>query len=76
MKVKGKPKLWRSLKTGNTFPYEEYVNHGYGGIHRGKKDLPHDEYPYTIDYEEIEEPEWRIRALEVWKTIKNDTAGG
>jgi hypothetical protein len=36
--------------TGNEYPKEEYTNHGHGGVYRGFKDLPKDEYPYTIKY--------------------------
>jgi hypothetical protein len=49
-KPKGTPKYYKSLLTGNTFIFEEYSNHGYGGIKHGLKDLPHDQYPYTILY--------------------------
>ena len=36
--------------TGIEYPKEEYINHGEGGIKRGFKDLPKDEYPYTVKY--------------------------
>jgi hypothetical protein len=36
--------------TGNEYSKEEYINHGKGGVYRGFKDLPKDEYPYTIKY--------------------------
>lgn len=49
---KGRPEYFKSLVTGNTFLYEEYANHGYGGLKHGRKDLPKDEYPYTILYNE------------------------
>lgn len=55
--MKEKPKYWVSLKTGNKYPYYEYINHGWGGERHGKKDLPK-EYPYTIEYEESEIPLW------------------
>lgn len=50
---------YKSLKTGNLFSKEEYVNHGFGEdiIWRDKKDLPKDEYPYTI-HSEITKPKW------------------
>ncbi len=48
--MKNKPTHWVSLKTGNKYPYKEYCNHGKGGIYRGYKDLPKDEYPYTLTY--------------------------
>lgn len=38
-------------RLGNKFLLIEYSNHGYGGIHHGTKDLPKDEYPYTIQFE-------------------------
>lgn len=49
---KGRPEYFKSLVTGNTFRYEDYANHGWGGIKRGRMDLPKDEYPYTILYNE------------------------
>jgi len=54
-KVCGKPVFYVSDVTGNKYPYDEYHNHGWGGIKRGFKDLPHDEYPYSTEskYEEI-----------------------
>ena len=42
--------LWKSLKTGNEFSRDEYLNHGYGGIRKGLIDLPTDEYPYGLIY--------------------------
>jgi hypothetical protein len=36
--------------TGNEYSIDEYCNHGKKGIYRGFKDLPKDEYPYTIKY--------------------------
>jgi hypothetical protein len=60
--------------TGTLYPYygeERYNNHGFGGIYNftGKpheargpwRDLPRDEYPYTIEYEFLY-PEW-VRPL-------------
>lgn len=40
-------------KLGNEYPKDEYANHGQGGVYRGYKDLPLDEYPYTIKYQTI-----------------------
>ena len=57
------PEYWKSLKTNNLFNYNKYNNHGYGGIKRGKEDLPKDEYPYTIKYKEIEIPKWLENSL-------------
>ncbi len=37
--------------TGIEYSYEEYLNHGYGGLYRYRKDLPHDEYPFSVKYE-------------------------
>jgi len=34
--------------TGNKYPKDEYHNHGWGGIKYNFKDLPHDEYPYSV----------------------------
>lgn len=56
--MKQKPKYWKSLLTGNEFVYLDYANHGYGGIKEAKKDLPKDEYPYTIVYEEEKDFWW------------------
>lgn len=47
-----------SLLTGNKYPYYEYANHGKTMEYRGFKDLPADEYPYTIEYEEPKTPLW------------------
>jgi len=47
-----------SLTTGNKYPYDEYCNHGWGGIKESKKDLPKEEYPYTIEYDELKIPLW------------------
>lgn len=41
---------YKSLFTGKEYSWEEYSNHGYGGLKHGKKDLPKDEYPYTYVY--------------------------
>lgn len=37
-------------KTGKEYPKHEYSPHGKGGVYRGFKDLPKDDYPYTIKY--------------------------
>jgi len=37
---------YKSKVTGKIYDRSEYVNHGYGGVKNGFKDLPHDEYPY------------------------------
>lgn len=55
---KTKPKFWVSLITGNKFPYKEYANHGKVIEYRGFKDLPENEYPFTIEYEEPLIPIW------------------
>lgn len=53
------PKNWVSLKTGNKYSFNEYSNHGYGGLSPinqyvwGAKrylDLPKDEYPFTVEF--------------------------
>jgi hypothetical protein len=45
--------------SGKEYPIEDYNNHGWGGIKTinilnvglvSKKDLPHDEYPYSIKH--------------------------
>ena len=50
--VKTKPKSYKSYISGIEYPYNEYHNHGYVGIKLGFKDLPIDEYPYSIIYED------------------------
>lgn len=51
--------LWHeSQVTGKRYAYDEYTNHGYGGIKYGFKDLPADEYPYTVIYEDRPKPKW------------------
>lgn len=48
-----------SNKTGKRYPAEDYLNHGWGGVKRGFKDLPHDEYPYSVvEEDENEAPEF------------------
>jgi len=37
-------------KDGNEYPMKEYINHGWGGIKNGLKDLPKEGYPYTVKY--------------------------
>jgi len=44
-----KPAFYISI-TGEKFPYGEYVNHGYGGVHRNAKDIPKDGYPYALEF--------------------------
>lgn len=41
---------YKSLVNGNTYSRQEYVNHGFGEavIWKGKKDLPKNEYPFTL----------------------------
>jgi hypothetical protein len=46
-----RPAFHVSEVTGNRYPYDEYTNHGWGGVKYGFKDLPHDEYPYFLEYE-------------------------
>lgn len=50
-------KYWKSLVTGNEYDWDEFENHGYGGIReygdwggvfKRKRDLPKAGYPYTI----------------------------
>lgn len=41
-----------SKVTGNRYSKNEYLNHGKGGVYRGFKDLPKDEYPYMIERED------------------------
>ena len=48
---------YKSLITNKLYNKEEYCNHEYGGVSRGYKDLLHDEYPYTLVYEETK-PKW------------------
>lgn len=37
--------------SGTLYDKEEYANHGFGGIYKGFKDLPKDDYPYTKKYD-------------------------
>jgi len=38
-------------RTGKLYPVKDYVGHGKGGVDQwGFKDLPKDEYPFTIIY--------------------------
>jgi hypothetical protein len=69
---KTRPAAYKSLVTGNVFEYGpgKYSNHGYGGIktvfnpktkeYEEYQDLPADEYPYTILYEDpvLSKPAW------------------
>lgn len=48
--IKEIPIFFVSEKTGNEYDYNLYINHGKGGIYKGKLDLPLDEYPYYIKY--------------------------
>ncbi len=59
--MKNKPIFWKSLKTGVEYSYNEYCNHENGGTHKGYKDLPIDEYPYTIIFEEVI-PLWKLNS--------------
>ncbi len=63
--MKNKPIFWKSLKTGMEYSYAEYCNHGRNEIitfdHKEYKDLPSDEYPYTIIFEEIV-PLWKLNS--------------
>lgn len=45
----GSPKFFKSDVTGNLYDYERYRNHGHGAFQRFI-DLPKDEYPYSIIY--------------------------
>lgn len=38
--------------SGEQFPADRYVNHGYGGVHRERLDLPADGYPYAVVIED------------------------
>lgn len=50
--IKTKSKTYKSDISGKEYPYNEYSNHGYGGTKIGFKDLPYDEYPYSVIYED------------------------
>ncbi len=45
---KSEPDNWKSLVTGNLFPYSEYSNIGVDKL--GYKALPKNEYPFTLVY--------------------------
>lgn len=47
-------KIYKSLKTGREYSALEYCNHGRDVEYYGLKDLPGDEYPYTIFHKEPE----------------------
>ena len=49
---KPRPRSFKSMITGNEYDYNEYSNHGQGGNYKGYRDLPKDEYPYTVIYNE------------------------
>lgn len=55
-KVLGKPMYYVSEITGNKYPYDDYINHGWGGIKYTYKDLPLDEYPYSVESKYEENP--------------------
>lgn len=68
---KTRPVAYKSLITGKTYKFGPggYCNHGYGGVKVFERkdgtydeytDLPADEYPYTIVYEdpELSKPTW------------------
>lgn len=59
---KTKPLNWKSEATNKEYDYHDFSNHGYGGIHRGQKDLPN-EYPYTLVYEDKHIPLWLENTL-------------
>lgn len=54
--MKTKPKTWKSLKTGNEFPYDSYSTIDtpklwkVGNVEKEYLPLPADEYPYTLTY--------------------------
>lgn len=49
-----KPTFYIHARTGEKFLWGKYVNHGYGGVHRGATDLPADGYPYAVEFEHRE----------------------
>ncbi len=69
-KTKNRIKYWIG-KSVTKYPYfhptynlhenniQRYSNHGYGNIYRGAMDLPKNDYPYAIEYEEILKPLWQ-----------------
>lgn len=77
-----KPISYKSLKTGNEYPYEEYSNHGKGGWHSAfvpnlgmvsKNDLPKDEYPYTLTYQPEEVKVYSKVEFTIEKIFKEET---
>jgi len=53
-----KPLRYKSKITGNEYNCDEYLNHGNVIPYRGFKDLPAEEYPYSIIYEDANIPIW------------------
>ncbi len=49
-KPKGIITYYKSQITGNEYDYTKYTNHGHTGNYRGFEDLPTNEYPYTLIY--------------------------
>lgn len=41
-------KYYKSEITGSEYSFNDYINHGHGGFKSGFKDLPLNEYPYSI----------------------------
>lgn len=39
---------YKSSITENLFSRDEFINHGYGGVNKGFKDLPQNEYLYKL----------------------------
>lgn len=51
-------KLFHVGKSGTKYDYDKWNNWGTGKEREGKQDLPHDDYPYTIEYGPIIYPLW------------------
>lgn len=58
-------------RTGKEYPKDEYCNHGKGGTYQGFKDLPKDEYPYTIKY--LTKPKFKCCELCRCESIAEET---
>lgn len=50
------PSFYVSKVTEKKYSFEEYSPHGFGSFKKGYKDLPTDEYPFTVEYRNIIQP--------------------
>jgi len=68
-----KPLYYVSRNGVDKFSYDEYCNHGKGGIYRGLMDLPSEGYPYSIEYETLNNPNpYKVFIETTAKYLNND----